>query len=301
MDINIKDLKFSDRIAGEGGAGIIRLAKWNDKTVAVKGFKKKGSFANEAAIMEQLSGHPNILKLLAINRANSLLVLEYMPGGTMIEYLQTATRSWQHIMSLVRQIVGAMQYMHENRIVHLDLKFENVLLSRDLSRIKLCDFGTALVLPSTVNHMEKNDAQSVMGTVYLMAPEVAAGWFGTYESDVWSFGCMLFELITGTHPFASMEASRVFNMLGSDEPLKLPPFSNVAGAPPLVLELAKNCFVKDISARPAFAAIGRFIDSGEWSVRSSDPHTITSNYGGRRRSISRNTRRKYSSSTSRRR
>lgn len=270
MEIKANELIMSKGDIGEGFTGIVKTAKWRNKVVAVKIIRREDNFALELDILRQLN-HENILKLLGYNRSQKMLVLEYMKGGSMDGFLKSRA-SWQSIMNLLNQAVYGMAHMHANRIVHLDLKFENILINENATVAKVCDFGTAKKLSSTTPSLYLSNSKILVGTIFLMAPEIVRGWEGTYESDVWSFGCMMAELVNGYIPFFGMKHGDIFNLLKQDN--LTVPLSENSRAPKPIRVIAQRCLNTDISKRPSFVGIGRYLETGAWSVRSNDPHTL---------------------------
>ncbi|OWZ13565.1 NEK protein kinase [Phytophthora megakarya] len=144
--------------------------------------------------------------------------MEYASGGDLGAFLQkqqenTGNLSESAIMRIFIQIVLALQYLHEHRILHRDLKPKNILLDGD-DIVKLTDFGVSKMLQSTFDC-----AKTVTGTPHYMAPELLEGSAYDYKSDVWSLGCVLYELATFSPPFDGCALGAVVGkILHSDPP-----------------------------------------------------------------------------------
>uniref|UniRef100_A0A183CDE5 non-specific serine/threonine protein kinase n=1 Tax=Globodera pallida TaxID=36090 RepID=A0A183CDE5_GLOPA len=159
------------------------------------------SVKNEVNILKALS-HPNIVKCFYSFEEMSqfsgvkylVLVLEYVNGGDLETWLKRKTNDHRllvpeaDIWRVFTQIADAVQYVHTNRIIHRDLKPANVLLTTE-DTVKLADFGHSLQQKA-----ERSFAQTVCGTPYYMAPERILEEMYTTKSDIWSVGCILYEL-----------------------------------------------------------------------------------------------------------
>lgn len=192
---------------GQGGFAAVYLAKWNETKVAFKCFNTKGfmaetdgfdyeDFEKEIKVISRLS-HPNILNFygctLKIPRIG--IILEFCSEGDLHIYIKNKLKEnssgieFKKCLEILHGISLGMIYLHNKKIIHRDLKLDNILLDNNL-RPKICDFGI-----STFQHDNKNKTKRV-GTSYYMAPELVMG-DGKYDSsvDVFSFGIMLFEII----------------------------------------------------------------------------------------------------------
>lgn len=168
----------------------------NDK---VRFDNQKEALNREIKIMKNLN-HQNIVKLYdhIVSANNNYLVLEYCSGGDLSK-LSTGIGEFRTIVYL-RQIVSALKVLQDNKIVHRDLKPANILLSFD-NKIKLADFGLARQIdPESL-------AKTYVGTPLYMAPEVLSLKYKKNEryadkADIWSVGCIVYELISGKRPFS---------------------------------------------------------------------------------------------------
>uniref|UniRef100_A0A183BK83 non-specific serine/threonine protein kinase n=1 Tax=Globodera pallida TaxID=36090 RepID=A0A183BK83_GLOPA len=165
------------------------------------------SVLNEVNIFKTLS-HPNIVKCFysfeELSRFSGVkylvLVLEYVNGGDLETWLKRKTNDHRmlvpevEIWGVFTQIADAVQYIHTKRIIHRDLKPPNVLLTVE-DTVKLTDFGLSR------QHNAESRVQTVCGTPYYMSPERILEETYTTKSDVWSLGCILYEMATLRSPF----------------------------------------------------------------------------------------------------
>jgi len=177
---------------------------FSDQTYAVKiyyGKAKKTSVQNEVSILTQLN-HKNIVKVIGvdINSDNPTVVMEFLSGGELFTFIQqTRGNVLESVcVTIIKQIVSAVAFIHSKNILHLDLKPENVLfVDNDSWDLKLIDFGhSKKVFPNEV-------VTDVGGTVDYLAPEViqSGGKVGKW-SDMWSLGVIAYMLLVGEYPFS---------------------------------------------------------------------------------------------------
>ncbi|KAH8909689.1 Pkinase-domain-containing protein [Coniochaeta sp. PMI_546] len=150
--------------------------------------------------------HPNIVQYLGCGSSAEYLniFLEYVPGGS----VQTMLNSYGAlpeplVRSFVRQILNGLSYLHNRDIIHRDIKGANILVDNK-GTIKISDFGISKKLEATniLNGANNNkNRPSLQGSVFWMAPEVVKQTSYTRKADIWSLGCLVVEMMTGTHPF----------------------------------------------------------------------------------------------------
>ena len=125
--------------------------------------------------------------------------MEYCPGGTLHDFIQThGSLSPSQVRTLMEQMLEALKYLAEKRVVHRDIKTANILIVRE-GMYKLCDFGSACVLSNRSRDTIINDGQYI-GTAQYIAPESGRG-MQRGRSDVWSLGCCFYEAVTGQEPW----------------------------------------------------------------------------------------------------
>jgi serine/threonine protein kinase len=158
-------------------------------------------FQQEATALANLS-HSNIVKVLdyGIHDEQPYLVMEYVPGGSLKDAMKHKV-PWQTAAAFLAPIARALEYVHQQRIVHRDVKPSNILLQED-SRPMLADFGIVKLLESKEEKLEDAIEMGV-GTPEYMAPEQAMGQDVTFRADIYSLGLVFYEMITGIKPFTA--------------------------------------------------------------------------------------------------
>jgi Tol biopolymer transport system component len=211
-------------------------------------------FQREAEILAALN-HPHIAAIYGLEEAANLhfLVLELVEGETLAERLARGPMRVRDAIPIAIQICEALEAAHEKGIVHRDLKPANIKLTPQ-GVVKVLDFGLATVFDaglttsgsSTLPTMMASHTAMVVGTPAYMSPEQATARHVDRTSDVWAFGCSLFEMLTGTAPFARTEIDDVISAILNAEPdwQRLPPDS-----PEGIRRLLRRCLQKDRRAR----------------------------------------------------
>jgi len=229
-------------------------------------------FEREAQLLASLN-HPNIAAIYGVEEASgaTALVLELVEGPTLDERIKQGRLPADEAVAIARQIAEALEYAHERGVVHRDLKPANVKLSPD-GRVKVLDFGLAKAMASEVATRSDSAisptvtslgtiAGVVLGTAAYMAPEQARGANVDRRADIWSFGAVLWEMLTGNRAF---EGDTVSDTLASvlRAPIEwgeLPP-----ATPPAVVRLLKRCLERDAKKRLRDIGEARIIlESGE--------------------------------------
>ncbi|CAD8191869.1 unnamed protein product [Paramecium pentaurelia] len=201
------------KVLGEGGFGKVMLGKHkiSGEQVAIK-LIDSGKLWNaedidlvfrEAEVMKNLR-HNNIVKILncyTLPNMQVVLIMEFLQGGDLVEYLQEkGGLSEQEARIIFRQIAEAIRYCHDKRLIHRDLKLENILLTSKIEKIiKIIDFGIATV--STNFTIDKVDR----GSLSYMPPELMSGQAIEIKPsiDIWALGVILYALVCGNLPFTS--------------------------------------------------------------------------------------------------
>jgi serine/threonine-protein kinase len=202
-------------------------------------------FQREARAVAALS-HPNICSLYDYGEADGkpYMVLECLPGGTLEDLLRRGPLPDEQTERYATEIAAGLAHAHDNGVVHRDLKPANVLFDSE-GRAKIADFGIARMGDSGT----LTEAGTVLGTAAYISPEQAAGLPATPASDVYSFGAILFRMLTGRLPFVADNAMELVRM-NRDEPP--PAVGDVRrDAPPLLAATADVSLRKDPAARPA--------------------------------------------------
>jgi len=208
---------------------------------------------HEARMLATLN-HPNIAAIYGLAREESAwgLVLELIDGSTLAERIATGPLPLREALAIGRQIADALDAAHQRGIVHRDLKPSNIKVTPG-GVVKLLDFGVATMAgddqaPFGLSPEQPTQTAGgtrdglIRGTVAYMSPEQARGEPVDKRADVWAFGCVLYELLTGRRAFpADSVADAVAAVLGRDPDwTALPP-----AAPPGMLRLLKRCLEKD--------------------------------------------------------
>ncbi|KAL4450456.1 hypothetical protein ABPG74_019354 [Tetrahymena malaccensis] len=204
-----------ERKLGSGSFGSVTLGiplNDPDKRVAIKTIQKESVqgipqhyLKREVDIIKSLD-HPNICKFLEtyMDKENIYLVMEYCAGGTLKELIYSQNNNEFAVAKIMQKLFWAVNYMHNNNIVHRDLKLENVIFSTTnpaTSDIKIIDFGLSKKV-----HDKQKRRHTKVGSFNYMAPEVLLHCKYDKECDVWSLGCMMFALISGELPFYDMKS-----------------------------------------------------------------------------------------------
>ncbi len=210
-------------------------------------------FTREAQVLASLN-HPNIGGIYGLEEAHGsiALVLELIEGPTLADLLANSTAlPLDQALGIARQIAAALEAAHERSIVHRDLKPANIKVRAD-GTVKVLDFGLAKALdnPSgvdvskapTVTGLAPTEAGVILGTAAYMSPEQAAGQVADRRSDIWSFGIVLMEMLTGGRVFHGETMTHVLASVLRDEPAwpSLP-----ASTPESVRRLLRRCLEKD--------------------------------------------------------
>ncbi|MED6276814.1 hypothetical protein CHARACLAT_006780 [Characodon lateralis] len=195
------------RVIGEGSFGravLVQCKSTQEKYVLKeiqlpKNQSKQQSSRKEAVLLSTMK-HPSIVAFREVFEADGLLciVMEYCSGGDLLHKIQLQKSSQftvDNILKWFAQMCAGAKYIHDKRVLHRDLKSKNVFLADDGS-VKLGDFGSACILNSS-----KAYAYTYVGTPYYVAPEIWDNKPYNNKSDVWSLGCVLYELCTLRHPF----------------------------------------------------------------------------------------------------
>jgi serine/threonine-protein kinase len=222
-------------------------------------------FEREARVLASLN-HPHIATIYGFEPVNGIqaLILELVDGPTLADRLKEGPLPLNEALAIARQIAEALEAAHEKGIIHRDLKPANVAFTAD-GEVKVLDFGLAKALnpdmPAEVSHsptlsLAATHAGVLLGTAAYMSPEQAKGRAADKRSDVWAFGCVLYEMLTGTRAFGGEDISDTLAAVLRGEPdwNALP-----ASIPPAIRSLLERCLDKNRSARIADVSTALYV------------------------------------------
>src|SRR5262245_17371624 len=212
-------------------------------------------FQREAEVLASLN-HPNIAAIYDLQEAEGsrFLVLELVEGETLADRIQRGPIPVNEALNIAKSICEALEAAHEKGIVHRDLKPANVKITPD-AKVKVLDFGLAKALqesqvPDASNSPTLVSAASmpgvILGTAPYMSPEQAKGRPVDRRTDVFAFGCVLYEMLTAHQAFEGEDVQDILSRVLQREPdwSKLP-----SRLPPRVEELLRRCLEKDLKNR----------------------------------------------------
>jgi len=196
---------------GKGGFSEVFIArrKESSERVAVKVLHRTVTLeSNLQQILKEIvfiktSNHPNIVNYIeSYHWDNKIwIVMEYCDGGTLKALYSKVDLQEPHISLIANEILEALKYLHSQHRIHRDLKCENVLMNLN-GAVKLADMGIAAELSDDPNPEDGEDTViGLCGSKFWMAPEVISYQPYSYKADIWSFGCLLYELIEKDHPY----------------------------------------------------------------------------------------------------
>ena len=249
---------------GAGGMGRVYLAEDAElgRRVALKllpahlahDAEQARRFRQEARAASALN-HPNIITVYGVEQTGgtSVIASEYIEGETLRERLSRGPLLPAEALDIALQIASALRAAHVAGIVHRDVKPENVMLRPD-GYVKVLDFGIAKLAPrqpSAGNNQSGSEIKThpglIMGTDRYMSPEQARGREVDARADVWSLGCIIYEMLSGGPPFTGETASDVVAAVLKTDPV---PLAQVATGTPVELQrIVRKCLEKDREER----------------------------------------------------
>ncbi len=249
---------------GAGGMGEVYLARDTrlDRTVAIKVLPEALAsdpdrlqrFEQEARTLSTVS-HPNLLAIYDVGThdATHYLVSEFLEGHTLRERITGSSLSQRRIADYALQLANGLAAAHEKGIVHRDLKPENIFITND-ERVKILDFGLAKQsvmhafasgtgAGATITTPELTAPGTVMGTVGYMSPEQVRGGLVDHRSDIFSFGAILYEAISGDRAFKGDSSVETMNAILKEDPPELDPLQ--AKVSPAMNRIVRHCLEKN--------------------------------------------------------
>ncbi len=274
---------------GAGGMGEVYKARDTrlKRNVAVKALpetfasdpERLARFQREAEVLASLN-HPNIAHIHGLEEAGGALVMEFVEGEDLAQKIARGPIPISDALPIARQIAEALEAAHEQGIIHRDLKPANIKV-RDDGAVKVLDFGLAKAMTGdapgadlsqlpTITQDGTRDGM-ILGTPAYMSPEQARGKPVDKRTDIWAFGCVLYEMLTGRAAFGGDTISDTIAKILERQPdwAALP-----AATPPSIRRLLSRCFVKDPKHRLRDVGDARAELGDSVSLRSTFPGIV---------------------------
>jgi len=218
--------------------------------------QRMARFEREAHLLASLN-HPNIASIHGLEESGGTraLVMELVDGPTLAERIARGRIPLDEALPVAKQIAEALEYAHEKGIIHRDLKPGNIKLTED-GQVKILDFGLAKALEGEASEANNSTSSTIsaavtragvlLGTAAYMSPEQAKGKAVDRRTDIWAFGCVCYEMLTGRPAFEGETTTETLAAVVRAEPdwLKLP-----KETPGSIAELLRRCLQKDQKRR----------------------------------------------------
>jgi len=213
-------------------------------------------FQREAKMLAALN-HPNIAAIYGLEQSGSThyLVMELVEGPTLAERILSGPVPVDETLPIARQVADAVEYAHDHNVIHRDLKPANIKVTAE-GMVKVLDFGLAKAMSDEPTAAEISNSPTlsmaatrqgvILGTAAYMSPEQAKGKAADRRADVWAFGVVLFELLTGKQAFQGEDVTEILAAVVMKEPAldALP-----AKTPPAIRNLVRRCLEKTLRRR----------------------------------------------------
>jgi serine/threonine protein kinase/tetratricopeptide (TPR) repeat protein len=259
--------KFIEKL-GAGGMGEVYKAEDQvlRRPVAIKLISKDAEeslalsmrFLREARAASAVR-HPNIVTIFEIGETDeqAYIVMEYVQGQTLRQLIAQGELTWESVLDISRQICRGLSAAHSVKIIHRDIKPENIILS-EYGQVKLLDFGLAKAFEQRRDDItviqSLTESGAVVGTLSYMSPEQLRGEPLDERTDIFSFGVLLYEMITGKHPFAGSNRFDVAAAILKDRPQEIG--QTPSDFPRGIAQPVARCLEKDRARRyPSFSAL----------------------------------------------
>lgn len=221
---------------------MVAIKKINIKNVTEKALL--ASIDSEVSLLRKLN-HRNIVKYLDCQRTDTslFLILEYVEGGSLASILKKFGSFPESLCAIyIQQVLRGLEYLHDQGVVHRDIKGANTLTTKS-GLVKLADFGVATKLEEVGHDIGRH--QCIVGTPYWMAPELVEMKPPTFACDIWSVGCTVIEMVSGSPPYFDLQPFPALFRIAHDPHPPLP-----EGCSALLNEFLLLCFQKDLAERP---------------------------------------------------
>ncbi len=247
-----------ERELGRGGMGVVYLAHDTnlDRPVAIKSLPPQiaenaellSRLKREAKILASLN-HPNIATIHEEVQKDGIgyLVLEYIAGDTLAERMSRGALTLEEALSIGLQVAEALSAAHSQSVIHRDLKPSNIKITPE-NNVKVLDFGIAKAVAGgpSARQTTTTEPGRILGTPAYMSPEQSRGKPTDKRCDIWSFGCVLYEMLTGRIAFEGQTASDTLaNIINQDPDWHIVPQST----PTNIKVLLRRCLEKDLNKR----------------------------------------------------
>jgi Tol biopolymer transport system component len=213
-------------------------------------------FQREAKMLAALN-HPNIAAIYGLEQSGNThyLVMELVPGQTLAERIRAGAIPVEEALPIARQMADAVEYAHDKNVIHRDLKPANIKVTPE-GTVKVLDFGLAKALSDEVAAEDMSNSPTlsmaatrqgvILGTAAYMSPEQARGKTVDRRTDVWAFGAVLYEMLTGKPAFHGEDVTEILAAVVKSEPAfdALPPKT-----PPAIRTLLHRCLEKSLRQR----------------------------------------------------
>jgi len=249
---------------GAGGMGEVYLAEDQQlrRRVAIK-LLSPGLVSDEKANNRLLKearaaatlDHPNICSIYEVGQADdrTFIAFQYIEGETLEARIKLKPPEWKGSLAIAVQIVEALEEAHSQGIIHRDIKPANIMITTR-GQVKVLDFGLARVITSTVSGEAETQSMmtapgAIMGTMPYMSPEQVRAEVLDGRSDIFSFGVVMYEMLSGRQPFANRTGADVISAILKDEPPTL-----LGSVPQELQRIVSKCLEKDRNLRYQQAA-----------------------------------------------
>jgi predicted Ser/Thr protein kinase len=244
--ISFNELVIEKEVA-EGSYGRVCLGRWDGASVALKFCRKKANvedFVSEIKIMVELPPHPNVVQLygVSLDGPQPVIIMEYCAGGSLDKLLFDTNKklSIEYKIELIRNVAAGLHHLHKHNIVHRDLAARNILLTGS-GEPKISDFGMSRILEE-----KEGKTQSNIGPIRWMAPESIGQHKYSKQSDVWTFGIVVWEIVMQREPHTEVDPVDVGRLIRDN--FLTPKIPD--DCPLLLRQLMEMCWQKDSEQRP---------------------------------------------------